>query len=90
MFWNIGHKSDACIIHGPKYLPPSHRKKMNQFNALHVNELNKLPRKCNIQPTPDNFKSRTSPLKTNPAVPATMGRLNHHSIDIGEIKVPPS
>ena len=31
----IGHKADACIIRGPKFLPPSLRIKMNQFNALH-------------------------------------------------------
>ena len=34
----IGHKADACIIGGPKYLPPSIRRKMNQFNALHGDE----------------------------------------------------
>ena len=31
----IGHKSDACIIRGPKFLPPSLRRKMDKFNALH-------------------------------------------------------
>ena len=31
----LGHKSDACIIRGPKFLPPSLRRNMNQFNALH-------------------------------------------------------
>ena len=30
----IGHKSDTCIIRGPKFLPPSLRRKMNQFNML--------------------------------------------------------
>ena len=34
----IGHKVDACIIRGPKFLPPSLRIKMNQFNALHVDD----------------------------------------------------
>ena len=29
------HKADACIIRGPKFLLPSLRRKMNQFNALH-------------------------------------------------------
>ena len=29
----IGHKSDACIIRGPKFLPPSLRRKINKFNA---------------------------------------------------------
>ena len=28
----IGHKADACIICGPKFLTPSLRRKMNQFN----------------------------------------------------------
>ena len=32
---SIEHNSDACIIHGPKFLPPSLRTKMNQFDALH-------------------------------------------------------
>ena len=32
----IGHKDDACIIRGPKFLPPSLRRNMNQFNALHA------------------------------------------------------
>ena len=31
----IGHKADACIIHGPKFLPPSLRINMNQFNTIH-------------------------------------------------------
>ena len=34
----IGHKDDACIIRGPRFLPPSLRRKMNQFNALHGDE----------------------------------------------------
>ena len=34
----IGHKSDACIIRGPKFLPPSLRKKINQLNAYHGDE----------------------------------------------------
>ena len=36
----IGHKADACIICGPKFLPPSLRRNINQFNALHGNEPN--------------------------------------------------
>ena len=34
----IGHKSDACIICDPKFLPPSLRIKMNQVNVLHSDE----------------------------------------------------
>ena len=38
---NIVHKDDACIIRGPKFLPPSLRRNMNQFNDLHVkNQIN--------------------------------------------------
>ena len=36
----IGHKADACIICGPKFIPPSLRRNINQFNALHGNEPN--------------------------------------------------
>ena len=31
----IGHKADACIIRGTKFLSPSLRRKINQFNAIH-------------------------------------------------------
>ena len=31
----IGHKADACIVRGPKFLPPSIRRKINQFNSIH-------------------------------------------------------
>ena len=31
----IGHKANSCIILGPKSLPPSLRRNMYQFNALH-------------------------------------------------------
>ena len=31
----IGHKAGACIIRCPKFLPPSLRRNMNQFNAIH-------------------------------------------------------
>ena len=40
----IGHKYDACIIRDPKYLPPSLRRNMNQFNALHGDEPKDPPR----------------------------------------------
>ena len=39
----IGHKYDACIIRDPKFLSPSLRRKMNQFNALHVDEATETP-----------------------------------------------
>ena len=31
----IGHEADACIIRGPKFLPPSLSRKRNQLNAIH-------------------------------------------------------
>ena len=34
----FGHKSDARTIRGPKFLPPSIIRNMNQFNALHGDE----------------------------------------------------
>ena len=40
----IVNKADACIICGPKFLPPSLRRNMNQFNALHGDEPKKPPR----------------------------------------------
>ena len=40
----IGHKADAGIILGPKFFPPSLRRKMNQFNALHGDEPTDAPR----------------------------------------------
>ena len=40
----IGNKSYACIIRGPKFLPPSLRRKMNQFNALHGDKPKEPPR----------------------------------------------
>ena len=47
---SILHKADACILFGPKFLPPSIRRNMNHFNALHGEEPNKPPRECKIQP----------------------------------------
>ena len=48
---------------------------------------NEQQREWISQPPTDSFKSRTSPLNTIPVVSAIMGRLNHHSIDNGDIKV---
>ena len=81
----IGHKADACIIRGPKFLPPSFRRNMNQFNALHGDEPKDPPREWNSQPPAANLKSRFSPSRTNPVVSAIMGKLNHHAIDNGDI-----
>ena len=40
----IGHNYYACIIHGPKLLPPSLQINTNQFKALHNDEPTDTPR----------------------------------------------
>ena len=82
----IGHKADACIIRGPKLLPQSIRRNMNQFNALHGDEPKEPPREWNSQPMSVNFKSSTSPLRTNRVVSTIMGEINHHAIDNDDVK----
>ena len=72
---NIGYKSDACIILGPKFLPPSLSIKMNQFKALHGEEPNEPPRAWSSQPPSAQFKSRTSPPNNSPVVSYIMGDL---------------
>ena len=64
----IGHKSDACIISGPKLLPTSLRRKINKFNALHGDEPKEPPIEWNSQAPSDHFKYRSSPPITNPAI----------------------
>ena len=80
---SIGHKADACIIRGHKFLPTSLRRNINNFNALHGEEPNETPREWNSQLTEAHFKSITSTPKTIPMVSAIMGILNHHDIDNG-------
>ena len=63
---------------------------MNQLNALHGDEKNEPPREWNSQPPAADFKSRNFPSNTGPMVSAIMGRLNHHAIDNGDVKVPTS
>ena len=41
---SIGHKDDYFIIRVPKSIPPSLRRKMNQFNALHGDDTTDPPR----------------------------------------------
>ena len=86
----IEHKANACIIRGPKFLSSSLKINKNNFNVLHDDEPNEIPREWNIQPTEAHFKYRTSPYKTNPVISAFMRRLNHHDIDNGDVKVPTS
>ena len=84
---SIGHKANACIIHGPRLIPSSLRIKMNKFNTLHGGETADPPRECNIQPTVSPLKYRTSPPKTSPVVSDIMDRLNHHVVDDGDVDV---
>ena len=87
---SIGHKADAYIICGPKCLPSSIRRNMDQFNALHADEPTYLPREWNSQPPAYHFKSRTSPLKTSPVVSSKMGRFNYHAIGNCDVYFHPS
>ena len=64
----IGRNADDCIIRGPKFLPPSLIRNMNQFNALHGEESNEPPREWNSQPPADNFKSINYPPNNIPVV----------------------
>ena len=85
----IGNKDYSCIIRGPKFLLPSLRRKMNQFNDIHGEEPNDPPRDWNRQTPADHFKSITSPPKISPVVSAIMGRLNNYAIDNGDFEVHP-
>ena len=60
---------------------------MNQFNDLHGEQPNELPRQWNIQPPESHLKSRKSPPNTRPLVSYIMGILNHHGIDNGDVEV---
>ena len=85
----IGHKADACTIRGPKFLPPSLRRNINQFNDLYVVEKNDPPRDCNSQPPAVHFRSRTSPPQISPLVSAIIWRLNYHDVNNGDVQVYP-
>ena len=86
----IGHKSDSCIIRGPKFLPPSIIINMNQFRALSGEEPNEPPREWNRQTPESHFRYITSPPKFIPMVSSIMDRLSHHSIDNVDVDVHPS
>ena len=77
----IGHKSYACIISGPKFLPPSLKIKMNQFNGLYGEEPNEPPREWNRKPPASHFKYRTYTPKTSPLISDITEIINHHIID---------
>ena len=86
----IRHKTDASIICGPKFLPPSLGINMNKFNDLHGEEPNELPREWNSQPPVAHLKSRTSPPNISTVVSAITGRLNNHAINNGYVEFHPS
>ena len=86
----FGHKDYHYIICRPKLLPTSIRIKINYINNIYGNEPIKTPRYWNNQPPLVYFKSRTSPPKTTPVVLDIMWRLNHHTIDTGDVEVYPS
>ena len=83
----IGHKADACIICGPRFLSLSLRRKVYNFNSLHGDEPNEPPREWSIQPPADYFKYSTSSSNTISVVSSTTGKLNHHEIDNVGVKV---
>ena len=83
----IGHKVDSFIIRGPKFLPPSLRRNMNQFNALHGDKPNEPPREWNSQLPAACLKFRNSPSRTNPVISDIIGKLNHRAIDNGDVKI---
>ena len=66
---------------------PSLRRNINQFNTIHGDKSKEPPRERNSQPPAAHFKSRASPSKTNPLISAIMGRLNHHAIDNGYVRI---
>ena len=63
---------------------------MNQFNSHNGYESNKPPREWNRQPPEAHFKSMTSPSTTNPVISSIIRILNHHTINIGDVKIPTS
>ena len=60
---------------------------MNKFNDIHGEEPTDPPREWNIQPSSDQFKSKTSTPKTSIVVSAIIGIFNHHFIDNGDVEV---
>ena len=71
----IGHKDDACIVCGPKFLPPIIKINMNQFNSIRGDVPTDPPREWN-SPYPEYwFKSSISLPKTSPVLPASWGYL---------------
>ena len=74
----------------PKLLPPSLRRKMNQFNNLRSDEQTEPPRERNSQPPTYHFKHRNYLPKSIPVVSSIMGILNYHAINNVNFEVYPS
>ena len=69
---------------------PSLRRNNNQLNTIHGDTPKEPPRERNSQPPAAHLKSRASSSKTNPVISDITGRLNHHAIDNGDIRIPTS
>ena len=48
---NAAEEFYTCIIQGPKFLPPSLRWNINQFNALYGDKPNKSPQEGDSKPS---------------------------------------
>ena len=82
----IGHKYYACIFCGLKFLLPSLRRKMNQFNDIYGDEPNELPLGWIYQPPAAHFNSSTSTPNTISVVTAITGRLKQRAINNGDVR----
>ena len=60
---------------------------MNQFNALHGDEPKEPQREWNSQTPAAQLKSRSYTSRTNPVISTITGKLNHHAIDNGDVKI---
>ena len=60
---------------------------MNKFNALHHDKPIEPPIEWNSQTLAAHFKARSYPSRTNTVISAIMGKLSHHAIDNGDVKI---
>ena len=80
-------KTDSCIIRSTKCIPTRFRRKANQYNVIHSDKPTDTTRECSSQPSPVHSEYLNSDPKNIHAVWAIMGRLNHHTVDNGDIEV---
>ena len=81
------------MINAPfKFLisPSSLGKNMKQFNTLHGDKPSEPQRQCNSQPPSVHFKPHNSAPKHSPLVSEITERINHHSVDNGDVELYPS